>query len=244
MTPREIDLATIRTWPAAITEQHDGWFYCAASGVTGRVNAEWPLDWTGADIDAAITDVEAWYAAHKLPPRFKLTDGAYAPNDLTEHLARRGYEPVSPTLIMTASLSSEPAHFDAVALAATMPPLFDQALRDSTPDPDDLEERRSIARRLPRPCAFAVRERDGRALATGASAIADKLAGVFLMRTVPDARRQGHALHILSALMQWAWENNATHAFLQVDADNALAIALYEHEGFTALSTYRFWRKR
>jgi N-acetylglutamate synthase len=243
VTPRDIDLATIRTWPAAITEQRDGWHYCAASGVTGRVNAVWPIDWSGADIDAAITDVEAWYAAHNLPPRFKLTDGAYAPSDLTDHLTRRGYEAVNPTLIMTASLSSEPGHHEGVTLSPTLPALFDQALRDSTPDPDDLEERRSIARRLPQPCVFALRERDVRAVATGASAIADKLAGVFLMRTVPEARRQGHALHILRALMQWASENGATHAFLQVDADNAPAIALYEHEGFATLSTYRFWRK-
>jgi len=244
VTPRDIDFATIRTWPAAITEQRDGWYYLAASGVTGRVNAVWPLDWSGADIDAAITNVEAWYAAHNLPPRFKLTDGAYAPADLADHLTRRGYEAVNPTLIMTASLSSEPGHFEGVAIAPTMPPLFDQALRDSTPDPDDLEERRSIARRLPPPAAFAVRESDGRAVATGASAVTGNLAGVFLMRTVPDARRQGHALHILRALMQWAWANGATHAFLQVDADNIPAIALYEHEGFSALTTYRFWRQR
>lgn len=244
MTPRDIDLATIHTWPAAITEQRDGWHYLAASGVTGRVNAVWPIDWAGADLDAAITNVEAWYAAHNLPPRFKLTDGAYAPSDLTQHLARRGYEAVNPTLVMTASLSSAPGCFEDVAIAPSIPPLFDQALRDSTPNADDLEERRSIARRLPQPAAFAVRERDGRALAVGASAVAETLAGVFLMRTVPEARRQGHALHILRALLQWARRNNATDAFLQVDADNAPAIALYEHEGFTKLTTYRFWRKR
>lgn len=243
MSPRDIDLATIRTWPAAITEQRDGWYYLAASGVTGRVNAVWPLDWRGADVDAAITNVEAWYATHNMPPRFKITDGAFAPADLTDHLTRRGYEAVNPTLIMTASLTSEPGHFESVAITPTLPPLFDQALRDSTPDPDDLEERRSIARRLPQPAAFAVREREGRAVATGASAVTGNLAGIFLTRTIPDARRQGHALHILRALMQWAWENAATHAFLQVDADNAPAIALYEHEGFTALTTYRFWRK-
>jgi GNAT superfamily N-acetyltransferase len=122
--------------------------------------------------------------------------------------------------------------------------LFDQALRESTKDSNDLEERRSIARRVPSPAAFAVRARDGRALAIGASALAGKLAGVFLMRTVPDERRRGHALHILRARLDWAAKRGANHAFLQVDAVNAPAIALYEREGFTALATYRFWRKR
>lgn len=243
-TPRAIDHATIKTWPAAVTEEREGWFLLAAGGVTGRVNAAWPLDWRGEDVDAAIDAVEAWYGARKLPPRFKLTDGAYAPADLAERLAQRGYEAVMPTLVMTRPLAAEIGAHDGVALTSTPPPSFDLALRESTTNADDLEERRSIASRLPAPAAFAVRERDGYAAAIGASAIADTLAGVFLMRTTPAARRQGHARHILRALLRWAQANGANTAFLQVDADNAPAIALYEREGFAALTTYRFWRRR
>lgn len=241
MNPRDIDLATIKTWPAAVTDERNGWFYLASGGVTGRVNAAWPLDWRGSDVDAAIDDVEAWYAARNMPPRFKLTDDAFAPADLPAHLARRGYVAVTPTLIMTAPLAARTS--EDVALSSVMPPLFDQVLQDSTTNADDLEERRSIARRLPQPAAFAVRERDGRAVAVGASASAGSLAGVFLMRTAPDSLRQGHARHVLRALMSWAATNGAAHAFLQVEADNAPAITLYEREGFSALSTYRFWRK-
>lgn len=239
---RDIDRATITTWPAAVTEERDGWFLLAAGGVTGRVNAAWPLDWRGDNVDAAIDDVETWYTARKLPPRFKLTDDAYAPHDLAERLQRRGYQAVMPTLIMTRTLGTCSPYED-IDIAPALPPLFDQALRDSTPNPDDLEERRSIARRLPQPAAFAVRERHGRALAVGASAIAGELAGIFLMRTVPEARRQGHALHVLRALLDWANANGARTAFLQVDIDNTPAVTLYEREGFATLSTYRFWRK-
>jgi GNAT superfamily N-acetyltransferase len=244
MSPRDIEAATIATWPAAVTERRNGWYYLACGGVTGRVNAAWPLDWTGDDVDASIDDVEAWYAARRLPARFKLTDGAYAPDDLPARLAQRGYESVMPTLIMTRALSCEVGRHEAVDLSPTPSALFDQALRESTTDPDDLEERRAIARRVPSPAIFAVRARAGRALSVGASAIAGELAGVFLMRTVPDERRRGHALHILRALLDWAGKHGAAYAFLQVDAANAPAIALYAREGFTALTTYRFWRKR
>ncbi|MDX2274859.1 MAG: GNAT family N-acetyltransferase [Hyphomonadaceae bacterium] len=246
MTPSPLDIehATLRAWPAREMEDYTGWRLCAASGVTGRVNACWPIEWRGGDIDAAIDAVEAWYGARNLAPRFKLTDGAYAPIDLTAHLERRGYAPTMRTLVMIASLASEPAHYEAVTRASDMPPSFDRALTESTADADDLEERRAIAARMPRPRVFATREQeDMRALAVGASACAGKLAGVFLMRTVPEARRQGHAQHILRALLDWAWAQEATHAFLQVDADNAPAIALYEREGFVTLTTYCFWRR-
>ncbi|MEZ5994997.1 MAG: GNAT family N-acetyltransferase [Hyphomonadaceae bacterium] len=243
MNARDIDRATIATWPAAETAERNGWFFLAAGGVTGRVNACWPLDWRGGDPEAAITDAEAWYAARQLPARFKLTDGAFAPTNLPELLTLRGYEPVAPTLIMVADLGAAGAPHDGVTLSPSPPPAFDQALQDSTPDADELAERRSIANRLPQPAAFAMREKDGRVLAVGASAIADKLAGVFLMRTMPLARRQGHGLQILRALLGWARTQGGAHAFLQVDAANAPAIALYRREGFVELSTYRFWRK-
>lgn len=243
-TALDIEHATLRTWPAREMDDHNGWRFCAASGVTGRVNACWPIEWRGGDIDAGIDAVEAWYKARNLAPRFKLTDGAYAPVDLTTHLERRGYTPTMHTLVMTTSLASEPAHYEAVTRATDIPPQFDRALAESTTHPDDLEERRSIAARMPRPRVFATREQeDLRALAVGASACAGNLAGIFLMRTVPEARRQGHAQHILRALLDWAWAQDATHAFLQVDADNYPAIALYEREGFTKLANYCFWRR-
>jgi ribosomal protein S18 acetylase RimI-like enzyme len=243
VSPRDVDLATIKTWPAAVTEQRRGWFYLASGGVTGRVNAVWPLDWTGASLDAAIDDVEAWYAARNLPPRLKLTDSAFAPADLPEALRRRGYEPVNPTLIMTAALAPRAASSD-VRLSETIPDAFDAVLRATAKDASEYDERRSIADRAPKPAAFAMCERDGRAAAIGMSAATGALAGIFLMRTAPEARRQGLARAVLNALLARAASWGAPTAFLQVEADNAPAIALYASEGFTALSTYRFWRKR
>jgi ribosomal protein S18 acetylase RimI-like enzyme len=242
MSPRDIELATIRTWPAAETEARHGWFYLAAGGVTGRVNAVWPLGWTGASLDAAIDDAEAWYAARGLPPRFKLTDGAFAPDDLPQALARRGYAPVTPTLVMTALLKPRAAP-DGVLISATMPPAFDAVLRAVSKDDAEYDERRNIALRAPQPAAFAMIKRDGRAAAIGMSAAAGDLAGVFLMRTAPEARRQGLARRILAALLARMAEGGVRTAFLQVEADNAPAVALYESDGFAPLSAYRFWRK-
>lgn len=246
MTPpsvSDIDRATIVTWPAAETEERDGWHLLADTGVTGRVNAVWPLDWRGADVERAIDDAEAWYAARHLPPRFKLTDGAMAPTDLGDRLARRGYAKVSPTLVMRARLPEAPRFHEGVDIAATPPPAFDEALIASSVSAQDLAERRGIAMRAPRPAAFASRADAGRVAAVGVSVATANLAGIYLMRTAPDARRRGHALHILRALLGWAAVRGAEYAFLQVDIDNAPAIALYEREGFERLTTYHYWKK-
>lgn len=239
----DIERATIATWPAAETEARDGWLFLAASGVTGRVNAVWPLKWRGGDVEAAIDDAERWYASRKLPPRFKLTDDAFAPSDLPKRLAARGYVETTPTLIMARPFAGAIGAFENVTINSHMNEVFDRALIDSTPKPEELEERRSIAARAPSPAAFAARADSARPLAVGMSAVAGELAGVFLMRTVPEARRQGHARHILRALLTWGRERGAKHAFLQVEANNASAVALYQAEAFTKLTTYRFWRK-
>ena len=242
MNARDIELATIRTWPAAVTEQRNGWFYLASGGVTGRVNAAWPLAWTGNDLDAAISDVEAWYAARNLPPRFKLTDDAIAPMDLAEALEHRGYASVTPTLVMTAPITPREASHD-VKLSPKMPQSFDGVIRETSKTDSEYDERHSIAVRAPNPAAFATVERDNRVAAIGMTAAAGDLTGIFLMRTAPHARRQGSARQILNALLARAHEWGVTTAFLQVEADNEPAIALYESEGFTPLTTYRFWRK-
>jgi len=243
-TAADIDRATILTWPARVTEERDGWFYLADNGVTGRVNAVWPLNLPRGDVERAIDAAEDWYAARKLQPRFKLTDGATAPDDLAARLARRGYINAAPTLVMLARLSGERGAYDAVELAPAPPPAFDRALEASATSAPDLAERRGIAARVPSPAAFGSRAHDGRVAAVGACVVTDNLAGIYLMRTVPEARRQGHARHLLRALLHWAAKTQDAHwAFLQVDADNTPAISLYEREGFEALTTYQYWKK-
>ena len=243
VTPVEIEHATLRTWPAAVIEEHCGWFYLADSGVTGRVNAVWPLAWDGGSLEAAIAQAEAWYLERGLAPCFKLTEGAFAPAELPAALAQRGYRAMTSTLVMALSLTTRTAVQDDVTLSDTMPPAFEQMLRESAGNEAEFAERRGIALRAPQPKMFALARRDGRVAAIGMSTIAGDLVGIVLMRTHAAARRQGHARRILTALLAHAADNGARGAFLQVEADNAPAIALYERFGFTTLSTYHYWRR-
>jgi ribosomal-protein-alanine N-acetyltransferase len=50
----------------------------------------------------------------------------------------------------------------------------------------------------------------------------------------PDARRQGTGARLVRAFLDTARARQATEAFLEVAADNAAAIALYDRAGFVA----------
>jgi ribosomal protein S18 acetylase RimI-like enzyme len=41
-------------------------------------------------------------------------------------------------------------------------------------------------------------------------------------------------------MLRWAWEHGATHAYLQVDAENRPAISVYRKFGFVDAYTYHY----
>jgi ribosomal protein S18 acetylase RimI-like enzyme len=64
------------------------------------------------------------------------------------------------------------------------------------------------------------------------------------MRTHPGHRRQGLASQILQALMTKAADHGASSAYLQVEAKNTGAIALYDAAGFKPVYRYVYWEKQ
>jgi GNAT superfamily N-acetyltransferase len=219
-----------------------GWRLNAADGWSMRSNACWPLATPNREVGAAIEAAEAWLAARGLPPRFKLTDGATAPDDLAEHLARRGYEGVKTTLVMVGPALGK-ADPD-VALLAAPDVAFDAVFTASAGgNMADARERLETLARIPMPALFARLDIEGDPAAIGASAIEGTWAGIFGMRTSPEHRRKGLARRILRTLLAEAAALDASRAYLQVEADNTPAIALYEREGFAVAYSYRYWQK-
>ena len=81
-------------------------------------------------------------------------------------------------------------------------------------------------------------------LATGVAAYADDWVGFRSIEVSPEHRRQGLALAVMDALLEWGAERGATTAYLQVLGDNAPALALYEGLGFTTHHAYRYLAPR
>ena len=243
LSPREIVVlegVAARVWPAMREERFGDWRLYATAGFSNRINACWPLGDPGRNIADAITIVEDWYAAQGLRPLFKVVDGVADPR-LTDALSARGYRPRTETLTMTVPLTGRAADPD-VALADTVDTAFLNLFASAVAArPGDARERLETLARIPAPRAYACLSVDGAPAAIGAVAVDGDRSGISAMRTSSAHRRRGLARRVLQTLAAFAAEAGAATAYLQVETDNAGAIALYRDEGFEEAYRYRYW---
>jgi len=231
----------LAAWPARESATLHGWTLLTDGGATGRANAVAPLSFDGA-IGAAIGDVQKHYQSRGMRPTFRIARGACAPRDLAEVLSARGWRPSQQTLVMAAPIATalqtlpDPAD---ITLGPDYPDAVDAILKETSATPAEYEERRGLAQRTPAPRAFAL----AGTASVGLCVVVEDMAGVFLMRTQPAQRRKGHARRILAALLRFGRDAGAAHAFLQVEASNDPAIALYEGAAFKTVYSYDYWRE-
>lgn len=244
MTPAELvalEDVSARAWPALHTARVGGWRLNASTGHTGRANTCWGLEAPDRALEEALAWVESWYAGFGLPPKFKTVDGAPHPGDIEAFLRANGFSSNTETKVMVGPVGGDN---DGVLLEAAPGAVFQSVLFETLyRDMADAEERLATLRRIAQPVRFARIEAEGRAVAVGAVAVDGDWAGVSVMRTSPDYRRQGLAARIVTALLGFAAEQGATRSYLQVEAKNETAVALYEKLGFRTAYQYRYWAR-
>ena len=240
--PKVIEPIAARGWPAAESEALGGWRLYASRGRSGRINTCWQDDAPGLPPQEAIEKVEAWYAARGFPARFKVVEKGEAAQALIERLIARGYASHTPTLTMTAALAGEAD--PQIGVAGELDDRFRRVFADAAfGDAEDASERLEALGRIREPRGFAVAEIDGAPAAVGVCAIEGEWAGVLGMRTLADYRRLGLGRRVFRALAAHAIKAGARRGYLQVDADNDRAIALYESEGYRSAYLYRYWQR-
>ncbi|HEX5739497.1 MAG TPA: GNAT family N-acetyltransferase, partial [Hydrogenophaga sp.] len=89
---------------------------------------------------------------------------------------------------------------------------------------------------------FASVQEAGRTVASGAAAFGHGWLSVHGMRTHADSRGQGLARRVLVTMAEEAQRRGVGKVFLQVDAGNAAALALYRRAGMVTAWHYSYWR--
>ena len=251
MNPADIDIDAIeRATLAAVSPQTvhtvPGWLLPMDDSHIGRAKSAVPLSHTpptAAQARGWVADIEQVYQQHGHRVAFRLpTHGAWAP--LHDTLASRGYQTGKPTCVQTGTVAAlraitiaPPADVDTAPDAAWADLFLGEGF-----DPADGASR---IRNLTRATAnvYASLREGGHTLAGGAASFSHGWASVHGMRTHAAHRGKGLAGRVLAGLADAAWARGFSQVFLQVEADNPSALALYSRAGFTTAWVYGYWTK-
>ncbi|WP_449768953.1 GNAT family N-acetyltransferase [Kitasatospora griseola] len=245
ITPIELQRTAARGWPAVEQQPLGDWVLRASSGFTRRANSVQALGDPGLPLAEALDRVRDWYADRGLPAHIEVVDGA-SPPDLTAELDRLG-APLAPTTVRKARLggltrAAAPDSWRQVRLARTADRDWLSLYRRMGDDPALEAAAHAVLHGGPSVWFAHVPGPDGAPLAIGRMAVDGAWAGLSAIEVVPAARRRGLATTLMAVLAARAAEEGATAAYLQVEADNHGAQALYGHRGFTTSHTYHYAR--
>jgi ribosomal protein S18 acetylase RimI-like enzyme len=239
---REIEAASVRSWPAPETAAIEGWLWRYASGGSLRANSVATLAFSDGDVDAAIREAERRYRKRGAPCRFTIC-GVSEPGDLDARLAALGYARGADHVTMAKAVGGSGSAGPGVVAPADV-----ELAGDPTPGwlaiylagltPSRRAAAPTLLAGLPEQRAYFSCRRGGEVVGSGLSVADGPLASIQCMATLAALRRQGCARSILAAIEAWAAAQGCTHLYLQAEAANAGAIALYEGVGFRVAGQY------
>ncbi|MEU8784088.1 GNAT family N-acetyltransferase [Streptomyces sp. NPDC048637] len=256
-TARELQTVAARGWPAVETARLGEWTLRASGGFTRRANSVLPLGDPGVPLETALEQIGQWYDERGLPPVIVVATGrADTDERLAAELAERGWTDERHTTVRIAALAPlADTGADAPGSAGGAPsrvtlsrePGADWlALYNRTGEADPSEEAARTALRVltggPSVWFATVHGADGGTAAIGRLVVDGRWAGFAALEVAPAARRQGLATLVMAALAERALEEGASAAYLQVEADNAGALAFYDRLGFTDHHGYHYRR--
>ncbi|WP_030232570.1 MULTISPECIES: GNAT family N-acetyltransferase [unclassified Streptomyces] len=239
----ELARVAARAWPPVESERLGAWELRAASGFTRRANSVLPLGDPGVPLDEALDTVRRWYGERGLPAYVQTATGAEGTQELLcAQLEDRGW-----VREVTAELWTGP-----------LAPVADRA------DPSGVVlSREADGAWLARYRRKGVSEVALRVLrggpsvwfatvpgavegappaAIGRCVVDGRWAGFAAVEVDPALRRQGVGTAVMAALARRALDEGASAAWLQVEADNEGARALYAGMGFAAHHAYHHYR--
>jgi predicted GNAT family acetyltransferase len=190
-----------------------------------------------------IDQMEAEYGSQGLEPRVQIVPSS-DPTDLDARLERRGYAVEAPVDVLVAELSDATVTVPRTDLVTRVASAIDVgAFSSFGEDSGALARIEGYARLMAGigPSHLVVSAYvDGVVAALGLGVVEQDWLGVFGMVTRSSMRRRGAARAVLTELAQQATAHGASHAYLQVEVDNAAARELYSSVGFKHSHPYHY----
>ena len=231
-------------WGFLESESLDGWELRAGDGFTNRANSAWPLGPLRRPLPEALDEVRAWYTERGLSPQVQAAVGSTLDVELTEHGCGPGHNgalrqtaPLTPALEILAAQQ----HPNVPVSTAERPQdRWLRLYREGTVPPKAKQILGSGERYH---YATIYDEYSGEPLSIGRAVLAGESGswvGLAAIETDPGARRRGLGRLILGTLLEWAADQGAEQAMLEVFAHNEPAISLYRQLGFTTAQEYHY----
>ena len=232
----ELDEICNLTWPAIETLENSGWLMRAAGGVTNRANSVLPLVAsleTGplANFDENLKVAQEFYQKRNLPTIFQLAHPTW--QALSEKLFSIGAVEALRGNTMVADLTSHRQEIP-IGFELRQSDEFSNDWMELPPKPG-LEKILSG-------CAatyFTIAKNE-KTIATCRIALALGWSSITRVYVDQDFRGQGLGKAIVAAALEGSLEQGATKAVLQVEANNATAIGVYESLGFNFHHEYSY----
>lgn len=221
----------------------DGWLVRLCPGKAKRARSVNLVADGRLPLAQRLAEAEIAYREAGLPMVLRLTPFSQ-PAGIDGALERLGLHRFDDTRVMVGAMSRLtlgpplPAGLQLEAASASDYASVVGALRDSPP-----AQQRAHAERLaasPVPYRGWLLRRDGELLACGQYAREGRMAGLYDVFTAPAARNQGLARVLCAELLRRAAAEGAETAYLQVDAGNAPARAVYHRLGLADGYRYHY----
>ncbi|GAA1514563.1 GNAT family N-acetyltransferase [Streptomyces albidochromogenes] len=242
-TFEELARVCARAWQPVESEPLGQWLLRAAGGFTRRANSALPLGDPGLPVGVALERVRRWYAARGLPPYVQVSTGAEGTQErLAAELERLGWSLEVTAQVRVAALAPI-GDLDADVSRVRLGRACDAGWlaryqRFEEPGPHVVR----VLESGPSVWFASVPGEGETPAAIGRCVVDGRWAGFMAVEVDPACRRQGLASAVMTALARRALEEGASAAWLQVEAGNEGARALYDGMGFATHHSYHHFR--
>lgn len=240
---RRFEAAGFRAWPAAAVHYDGTWVIRLTAGHPAkRLNSVNPLDRGDvADIPDRVARAARRFDSYGRPLTFRVSP--LSGPELSDWFDAEGWTRFDESLVMRLPLEQAKLEdaIDQIPLR-DIGRFVSAALNVQGADPSLRAGLSEIIGAIQPETGLFAMERGDEPLATMICVHDSDLVGLFEVATHASRRRQGHGRKLLLSALKWARLRGARQAWLQVEAANEPAVALYRSIGFTEVYHYHYRR--